>query len=156
MTAAAIAVFPTLYCRDVRAQLEWLERAFDFEISMVVEGADGSLGHCEVSFGGVTINIDREWSDWTRAPGSVGGVNTQSLGFRLPQDLDAHCERARAAGGKVLHEPVDHFYGHRDYTVADPEGHVWTFSVELRRMSLEEMEAASGGRRVRRGLTGAA
>lgn len=48
--------------------------------------------------------------------------------------------------------PSDQFYDRRVYSCADPEGHVWRFSQVLRDMSDEGMEAASGGRKVRRTL----
>ena len=40
-------------------------------------------------------------------------------------DVDAHCERARAAGADITSEPRDQDYGQREYTVRDPEGHSW-------------------------------
>jgi uncharacterized glyoxalase superfamily protein PhnB len=141
-------VFPSLYCLDKPAYLAWLEAAFGFETSMVVTNADGALGHCESSYGGVTFNIEGEWAGWTRAPASLDGANTQSLSLQIDEDLDAHCARARVAGGRILEEPEDQWYGHRLYSVADPEGHVWRFSKVLRRMTQDEM-AAAGGRPIR-------
>jgi uncharacterized glyoxalase superfamily protein PhnB len=41
-------------------------------------------------------------------------------------DLDAHCERARAAGATVLREPEDG-PGGRLYSAEDVEGHRWMF-----------------------------
>ena len=40
-------------------------------------------------------------------------------------DVDAHCERARAAGADITSEPRDQDYGQREYAVRDPEGHSW-------------------------------
>jgi len=62
----------------------------------------------------------------------------------LPGGLDAHCERARAAGAVITQEPEDQFYGARTYRARDLEGHVWNFSQEGRAVSSEEMNAASG------------
>ena len=62
----------------------------------------------------------------------------------LEGDLDAHCERARAAGGQIVAEPEEQFYGDRTYRAADPEGHRWTFSVHVRDVSRTEAEAAIG------------
>ena len=58
--------------------------------------------------------------------------------------LDAHCERARAAGAEIIREPEDEFYGDRTYMAKDPEGHVWSFAQNLRYVSREEAEKASG------------
>ena len=90
------------------------------------------------------IMIGGEWADWTRSPASVGGINTQSTHVNLASDLDAHCERARAAGATIVAEPEDQFYGDRTYRAADPEGHVWTFSQHVRDVTRVEAEEAIG------------
>jgi uncharacterized glyoxalase superfamily protein PhnB len=60
-----------------------------------------------------------------RNPKRLGG-HTQ-LVYVYVDDVDAHCERARAAGAEILREPEDQDYGARDYTARDPEGHIWSF-----------------------------
>jgi uncharacterized glyoxalase superfamily protein PhnB len=62
----------------------------------------------------------------------------------VDREIDGHYERANAAGGVIHQEPKDQFYGARTYRVADPEGHVWTFAMHIRDVSVEEMERASG------------
>ena len=37
--------------------------------------------------------------------------------------------RAKAAGAKILEEPIDRDYGSRDFICADPEGNVWSFGT---------------------------
>ena len=142
---------PGLHYRDPRAALEWLERAFGFEVSMVVTMPDGSLGHCEMRAGDATISIGREWADWAQSPASLNGATTCTIAMNVP-DVDALFIRAKRAGARVLAEPEDKFYGDRSCLLADPEGHVWSFSQVLRKMTLAEMEAASGGAKVRAGL----
>src|SRR5579863_4180332 len=134
--------------RDPRAALQWLEKAFGFEITMVVENEDGSIGHSEMRFGDGLIYVGREWDDRHRSPANLNGANTQSLHFQLRDGLDAHFKRAVAAGATALREPADQFYGDRSYVVMDPEGHVWSFSQTIKAMTFEEM-AKAGGRPVR-------
>lgn len=142
-------VAPGVCYRDPRAALTWLENAFDFRISMVVENEDGTIGHSEMTVGdGGLIMVGREWDEHHKSPASMDGVNTQSLHIHLTGGLDAHCERARAAGATITREPVDQFYGDRTYMAVDPEGHVWSFSETLREMTYAEMSSA-GGRPVR-------
>jgi uncharacterized glyoxalase superfamily protein PhnB len=52
-------------------------------------------------------------------------------------DVDAHCEQARAAGAKIIDEPTTTDYGEeywsdRTYRVEDPEGHHWFFMQRMR------------------------
>ncbi|WP_032917753.1 VOC family protein [Mesorhizobium erdmanii] len=133
-----------VFYRDPRAALTWLEAAFGFERSMVISDAEGKLVHAEMRFGECTIIVDSEWADYIASPASVSGKNTQSVYVRLKDGLDAHCEQARAAGADIIQEPADQFYGERQYRARDPEGHVWTFSQPIRRVSREEAELLSG------------
>jgi uncharacterized glyoxalase superfamily protein PhnB len=139
---------PTLrsgvYYRDPRAALDWLEKAFGFERSMVILDKDGRLAHSEMRFGDGYIMVGAESAEFVASPASAGGKNTQSIHVQLQDGIDAHCERARAAGAVILQEPTDEFYGDRTFRARDPEGHVWTFSQTVRRLSREEAERVSG------------
>ncbi|WP_348527545.1 MULTISPECIES: VOC family protein [unclassified Mesorhizobium] len=101
-----------------------------------------TVGSC--SFGDGYIIVDSEWDERIASPASVGGKNTQAVYVRLQQDIDAHCEKARAAGAEIVEEPADHFYGERQYRARDPEGHVWTFTRTIRVVPKDEAERLSG------------
>lgn len=138
---------PAVCYRDPKAALAWLERAFGFEVSMAIDGPpeEPAMGHYEMSSAGAgRIVVGGEWSDRTRSPANAGGANTQSVLVRVPEGIDAHCERARAAGAVIAEEPVDEFYGDRKYRALDPEGHCWTFAMRVRDVSKAEAEAALG------------
>jgi uncharacterized glyoxalase superfamily protein PhnB len=133
--------------RDPRAARDWLEKAFGFETTMVIEPPDGDvrMSHSEMSFGGRgRIIVGAEWTEWAKSPSSVAGANTQSLHVDVDTDIDAHCARARAAGAVITAEPEDQFYGDRTYRAVDLEGHVWTFGQRVRDVTREEAEQASG------------
>lgn len=138
------ALGSALFYKDGFAALDWLEKAFGFERTMVITDKDGNLGHSEMRFGDGYIMIGGEWIDYVASPASIGGKNTQSIHVHLASGLDQHCERARAAGAAILQEPADQFYGDRTYRARDPEGHVWTFGQTVRVVGREEAEKASG------------
>jgi uncharacterized glyoxalase superfamily protein PhnB len=141
--------FPQAFYRDARASLTWLQKAFGFEPTMVIENTGGSI-RAHLAYDGDLMAIGSEWTDAPsvrpthKSPSSVGGANTQSLHVQLERDLDAHCERARAAGAVIAQEPEDQFYGDRTYRAVDPEGHVWSFAMHVRDVSREEAEQALG------------
>jgi uncharacterized glyoxalase superfamily protein PhnB len=124
--------------KDHQRAVEWLEKAFAFQTTMLATDSEGNVVHAEMRLGNGRIDIGSEWGD-IKAPNSVGGVNTQTLCVELEDGLDAHCERARAAGGKILDEPKDQFHGDRTYRVIDPEGHIWSFSQHLREVNAKEI-----------------
>lgn len=133
-----------VFYRDPRAALAWLEKAFGFERAMVVADQDGNVVHAEMRFGDGYFMLGAEWADFVASPASLGGKNTQMLHVQLQDGLDAHCDRARAAGAEIQQEPMDQFYGDRTYRARDPEGHVWTFGQKVREVSREEAEQATG------------
>ena len=130
--------------RDPKAALKVLEAAFGFELFMLIEDADGNLVHSEMRFGDAAIMVGAEWSEDTKSPASLGGRNTQSVHLHVDEDIDAHCERAGAAGMEIVMGPETQFYGDRTYRCKDPEGHVWTVGQTVRKVSREEAEQASG------------
>jgi len=144
------AVVPCAFYKDPLAALKWLEAAFGFETTMLLTDAEGRVGHSEVDCFGSPISIGGEWGGpqlggaAMKSPASLGGAGTQFLRITMPDGLDAHCERARAAGAKITDEPADQFYGARTYRAMDPEGHIWNFSQDVRQVSSEEMEKVSG------------
>ncbi len=130
---------------DPKAALTWLEKAFGFELVFLVEDAEGNLGHSEMRFGNSCVMIGNEWSDDHKSPASIHGKNTQTVHIQLSEgDLDAHCERARAAGAEIIAEPSTQFYGDRTYRCKDPEGHIWTVARNVETVSVEEMERRTG------------
>ena len=126
-----------LFYEDAAAAIAWICRAFDFQIRLKVEGENGSITHSELEYGEALVMVAGASPEKRGAsPRSLQGANTQSL-FLYVDDIDAHCERARSAGAKILVEPKVSDYGEdywsdRSYQAEDPEGHVWWFAQRLR------------------------
>lgn len=130
--------------QDPRAAIAWLEKAFGFELFMLIEDGEGNLAHSEMRFGDAVVMIGNEWTEDHKSPKSIGGKNTQTLHIQITTDLDAHCEQARAAGAAILAEPTTQFYGDRTYRCRDPEGHIWTVAQTVQAVTREEAEQVSG------------
>ena len=141
---------PAVFYKDPLAALKWLEKAFGFEVSALVTDAEGRLAHSELTFRGGALNVGGEWEGAIvgparmRSPASVEGINTQFVRIHIEDGLDAHCEHARAAGARIVDEPTEQFYGSRTYRAMDPEGHIWNFSQDVRVVTGDEMEKATG------------
>jgi uncharacterized glyoxalase superfamily protein PhnB len=134
-------VMPYLYYEDAAAALGFLTSAFGFTEKFRMED-DGKIGHAEVVIGDDGVVMLGQPPD-AKNPKSLGG-KTQSI-YVYVDDVDAHYERAKAAGAKITREPEDQFYGDRNYGVEDPEGHEWYFGTHVRDVSHEEMQAAGAG-----------
>ncbi len=122
-------IIPTMRYSDAPAAIEWLCKAFGFERHLVVPEGDDRIAHAQLKLdtGMIMLGSHRqdEFGQLMRLPGEAGGC-TQSA-YVIVDDVDAHCERARAAGAEILMEPADQDYGGRLYTCKDAEAHVWSF-----------------------------
>src|SRR5262245_2682352 len=114
------SVSSSICYRDPKAALRWLEQAFGFEPIMVMLTPDDQIAHSEMRFGDGVIMVASEWSPQHKGPASADGLNTQTVHVQMRDDVDAHCERARKAGAKIVREPETQFYGDRTYRAADP------------------------------------
>jgi uncharacterized glyoxalase superfamily protein PhnB/DNA-binding XRE family transcriptional regulator len=127
--AAYPPITPFLYYED-GATFDWLVKVFGFTVRMKVPGPGGTVVHGELEHkGGIVMVGATSERDKCLTP-KLAGVHTQGL-YVMVDDVDAHCTAARAAGAKILSEPV-HAHGHRRYTAEDPEGHHWMFASVLR------------------------
>lgn len=119
-------IYPCLFYRDAGAAIEWLERAFGFRKRMVSPGPDGTIAHSELSLGSSVIMVGTAKPDkgWV-SPRDLPGVNQVICMYVA--DVDAHYERAKAAGADIMNELRDTDYGSRGYECRDIEGNIWSF-----------------------------
>ncbi|HEY8455177.1 MAG TPA: VOC family protein [Actinopolymorphaceae bacterium] len=120
-------VWPTLRARDARALIRFLVEAFGFE-ETVVYGDEKRVRHAELAWplgGGIMLGDmpEADGSDtWPQEPGTFGG-------YVVTDDPDEVFARATKAGARVLQPLHDTDYGSREFTVADPEGNLWSFGT---------------------------
>jgi uncharacterized glyoxalase superfamily protein PhnB len=130
----------SLFYDDAATAIDWLCRAFGFEVRLKVVGEGGHIEHSELTYGDGLIMVGstdgRKGDVRRKSPRAVSGGNTQSL-FMYVDDVEAHLEQARAAGAKIVSEPQTNDYGDdywvdRTYEAEDLEGHRWWFGQRLR------------------------
>ena len=129
-----------LYYDDAPAAIDWLCRAYGFEVRVKIEGEGGSIEHSQLTYGEGLIMVGQAGlphkPTFRKSPRSLDGTNTQNM-MVFVDDADAHCEHARANGAKVVTEPATTDYGvewwsDRGYECEDIEGHHWWFVQRLR------------------------
>jgi uncharacterized glyoxalase superfamily protein PhnB len=135
---------PCIWYLDPHAAIAWLERAFGFETRMVVDDGAGGVIHSELTLGDGYVMVVGPPRDRAVSPTAFGGRATQSVHVQLREGLDAHCDRARAAGAGIEREPETQPYGDRVYTCRDLEDHPWSFGQTVQNLSLAEMAKATG------------
>jgi uncharacterized glyoxalase superfamily protein PhnB len=117
-----MTIYATLTYDDVPAAIDFLCRAFGFEQHMIHRGPNGEVAHGELRFAGDFVMVGERRDD------DLGTSGTQ-LVYVVVDDIDAHHERAAAAGAEIIRAPFDTDYGSRDYQAKDPGGNVWAFGT---------------------------
>jgi PhnB protein len=109
---------PMLSYEDAGAAADWLVEAFGFrEIGTRYTDEAGRVTHAELDLDGATVMLGWPGPDyqsprhhaeacesarkWLSVPYIVDGVHV------YVDDVDGHCQRARAAGARILREPED-------------------------------------------------
>ena len=131
MTEAPSPTGPTMVpyfgYRDAAAALRWLAEAFGFEERQAYAAPDGTVMHAEMAFGGGVVMIG------TGEPppeGDAAATSPTGHGvYVVVDDVDAHHERAEAAGARIVYGPEDTEFGTRRYRALDPEGYEWSFGT---------------------------
>jgi MerR family transcriptional regulator, thiopeptide resistance regulator len=123
-------VVPVLTYQNIPAAHDFLVEAFGFLAGGVERSADGEAIHGEVRVGQAPIWLHRVTAEHRMDSPASGHVAGAGL-FVYVDDVDAHYQRAKAAGALIDSEPVNQPYGQREYGARDPEGHRWWFATPL-------------------------
>jgi uncharacterized glyoxalase superfamily protein PhnB len=123
-------VVPLLVCRDIERTHEFLVRAFGLAPGVIERDRSGGVQHGEVHAGPQVIWLHRVWEENGWVSPETSPLTTSELVVSV-DDVDSHCERARAEGADIEYGPDDQPYGVREYGARDLEGRRWAFVTPL-------------------------
>ena len=110
-------VIPELAYTDVGVASAWLCEAFGFHERLRI-----GTHRIQLVFGdGAVVAIE----------GGTGEEATTHGVLVHVDDADAHHERAKRAGARIVRPPADQPFGERQYSAVDIGGHRWTFSETI-------------------------
>jgi PhnB protein len=136
------SIMPSLAVADIEASVKFYVDVLGFDVAFTLPGEDGKLVHASVQHGDAMLMFGRLDPANAHDQGQLGkGVVLYST-VTDDEDIDAYFERARSAGATVMQEPVDQFWGHRDWGIADPDGYLIWVSKEIQALSAAEMTEA--------------
>jgi len=124
-------ILPHVVYRDVAAAIAWLNKTFGFvEHYRYGDHADGAQMH----LGAAWIMLQKA-RPGNGCPAQLGYA-TQSLTVFV-EDVEAHFERTKSVGAKIVEHLHRTEYGELQYGVEDLDGHHWLFSRHDRDVSPE-------------------
>ena len=132
-------VVPMLSYEDAGRAADWIAEAFGFEETGRWTDEEGRATHVNMEFDGGMFMLGWPSPDyqspkhhaevcehartWSAVPYVVDGVLVNV------DDIDAHFQRAKEAGARILSELEDNpGVGQRQYRAEDIEGHRWMFA----------------------------
>jgi uncharacterized glyoxalase superfamily protein PhnB len=121
-------IFPLLRYQDARAAIRSLCAQFGFTELFSVPPSGPDVRHAQLALGSNVIMLGSVRPGEALTSPKAIGVSTQALCVFV-EDLDAHFERARAAGANITTSIAATDFGAREYHALDGEGHAWTFGT---------------------------
>lgn len=132
-------ITPYLCVNDSVAAIEFYEKAFGARQRLRIAAPGRKVGHAELTIGKALIMLADEYPEMQfRSAASLGGSPVTI--HLYVEDVDAFCQRAVAAGARLVQAVEDRFYGDRSGTLVDPFGHVWAISTHKEDVSPEELQ----------------
>ena len=118
-------IFPVLRYGDAPAAIDLLVRAFGFEVASDHRLPDGRVAHADLRVGPSVVGVS---STGTSSPASPWAEVKQGI-YIVVEDPDAAYARAQSEGADIAMPIADQSHGSRDFTLRDPEGHLWGFGT---------------------------
>ncbi|MDQ2865302.1 MAG: VOC family protein [Candidatus Eremiobacteraeota bacterium] len=121
-------IAPHLIYEDPAAAIGWLTRSFGFteRTSARHSSPAGTVERAQMQVGDsvLTLGLPSIHGESPRR-----GVSTMLTVY--VDDVDAHYQRATAAGATIVLELANQPWGDRRYQASDPEGHQWSFAQHI-------------------------
>ena len=134
----ADTVLPHITYRNVAEASTWLAATFGFT-EHYRYGPPNAPGGAQMYLGDAWVMLGA-LETGQQVPAELG-YGTQSLTVFLA-DVDAHYDKAKAAGAVIVEAPHETAYGERQYGARDLDGHHWLFTSHARDVSPTEWGAA--------------
>jgi PhnB protein len=131
------SITPYLGIKKAAEAIEFYKKAFGATEIMRLAMPNGDIGHAELRIGDSAIMLATPCDAASLSSPEQAGI---SVGLHLyVNDVDKQYKQAIDAGGEVVSEVKDQFYGDRSGTLKDPYGHLWFISSRKEDLSPEEI-----------------
>ena len=123
-------VTPYLAVHRARQTIDFLKAAFAAHEIETHQLPDGRIMNAIVKIGDSMVFIGERPAEAKAWPGML---------YMYVEDVDSTFRKAVDAGGKVIAEPADQFYGERSGAIEDPSGNQWWIAMHIEDLSNEEL-----------------
>lgn len=132
------SVTPHLIVSDGAKAIRFYERALGATEVYRLKLRTGKLVHAELQIGDSRVMLSDDVPEWgAKSARAFGGCPIVLSVYT--DDVALLAERFVQAGGTIIHEVRDQFYGDRAGQFQDPEGYRWTLAQRIENVHPEEM-----------------
>lgn len=125
-------ITPFLVVDGAKKVIEFLKKAFDAQqITLMPGDGPDKVGHAELKIGDSIVMMGDAMADQKATP---------SMLYLYVEDADAMFKRAKQAGGTIVKEMENQFYGDRTGCIKDPCGNIWWVATHVEDVSADELK----------------
>lgn len=133
------AVSVMLTVTDIKAAVNFYQKAFGFAKRGIMNGPGGKPIHAELTLRDTTLMLGPEDAGrGARSAKTIGG--SPAMLFLMVEDVDKVVAKAVKAGATPAGPVMDMFWGDRCGTIIDPEGNAWMLGTHLAEPTPQEMK----------------
>lgn len=133
------AVTAILAVADVKAAVNFYQKAFGFDKRGIMNGPDGKPMHAELTLRNTTLMLGPENPQrGVRSAKSIG-ASPVSL-YLTTENVDKTVAKALKLGATAQGPVMDMFWGDRCGTVIDPDGYSWMIGTHMAEPTAQEMK----------------
>ena len=116
------AVTAMLIVSDIKAAVNFYQKALGFAKRGILNGPDGKAIHAELTLRGTTLMLGPEMLGMGSATAKGVGASPTTL-YLTTEDADKTVAKALKHGATALGPVMDMFWGDRCGTIKDPDGY---------------------------------
>lgn len=135
------AVSTMLIVSDVKAAINFYQKALGFAKRGMMTGPDGKPIHAELTLRGTTLMLSPEMPQRGARSAKTMGGSPVTL-YLTSEDVDKLVAKAVKLGATLQGSVMDMFWGDRCGTIIDPDGYMWMIGTHVSEPTPQEMKKA--------------
>jgi len=133
------AVTAMLTVTDVKAAVNFCQKAFGFTKRGIMNGPDGKPMHAELKLRDTTLMLGPENPQRGSRSAKTIGASPVTL-YLTVENVDKVVAKAVRLGAKPVGPVMDMFWGDRCGTIVDPDGNTWMVATHMAEPTPAEMK----------------
>ncbi|MGI8958530.1 MAG: VOC family protein [Bryobacteraceae bacterium] len=133
------AVTAMLTVTDVKAAVNFYQKAFGFTKRGIMNGPDGKPMHAELTLRDTTLMLGPENQQRGSRSAKTIGASPVTL-YLTAENVDKVVAKAVKLGATPVGPVMDMFWGDRCGNIVDPDGNTWMVGTHMAEPTIEEMK----------------